>query len=215
MSHQPSSPGPSAPVDRRALVFAIGHEVANHLGGIRLQAHLIDEDLDSLGLATTSVEIDTLAGRAAPLLALLRPILMERPDPGRPVAWASLLAGLRQQLADEGTRGVRVEIESPRDPSCRGPELEGLFNLMMALVGASMARLTSRQKIRIWIEERESETVFVLEDDGVDEDLSVGTPLRGRPLVVAVARCLLAAQGGQVEILREADKTRIELIFAN
>ncbi len=106
MSHQPSSTGPSVQGDRRALVFAIGHEVANHLGGIRLQAHLIDEDLDALGLAKTSVEIDALAGRAAPLLALLRPILSERPDPSPPVAWASLLAGLRRQLDDEGTRGV-------------------------------------------------------------------------------------------------------------
>ncbi len=85
----------------------------------------------------------------------------------------------------------------------------------MALIAASLERLTPREAIRIWIEERESETVFVLEDDGKDEDLAVGTPLRGRPLVVAVARCLVAVQGGHVEILRDADKTRVELIFAN
>ena len=29
------------------LVFAIAHEIGNHLGGIRLQAHLLDEDLDA------------------------------------------------------------------------------------------------------------------------------------------------------------------------
>ena len=49
------------------LAFAIAHEVGNHLGGIRLQAHLVDEDLDVRELAEASILIDGLAGRSGPL----------------------------------------------------------------------------------------------------------------------------------------------------
>ena len=184
MSQKPSSPTPPMQDDRRELAYAIAHEVANHLGGIRLQAHLIDEDLDALGLASASIEIDATAGRAAPLLALLRPILSGKSVPGRPMAWVGLLAGLRRQLDDEGTRGIRVEIEPPADPTCSSSEMDGLFSLIRALVDASLEWLTPREAIRIWVEAREGETVLLLEDDGKHEDLSEGSPLRGRPLVV-------------------------------
>ena len=57
--------------DRRfALAFAIAHEIGNHLAGIRLEAHLLDEALGARGLAKASLAIDSLAGQAAPLLAL-------------------------------------------------------------------------------------------------------------------------------------------------
>ena len=54
---------------RTELAFAIAHEVGNHLGGIRLQAHLLDENLDVRALAEASILIDGLAGRSGPLLA--------------------------------------------------------------------------------------------------------------------------------------------------
>ena len=57
------------------LAFAIAHEVGNHLGGIRLQAHLLDDELDAREMAQASVLIDGLAGRSGPLLSLLRPLL--------------------------------------------------------------------------------------------------------------------------------------------
>ena len=37
------------------LVFAISHEVGNHLGGIRLQAHLLDEELGAREMAAAMI----------------------------------------------------------------------------------------------------------------------------------------------------------------
>ena len=38
----------------RELVFAIAHEVGNQLGGIRMQAHLLDEGLEARAVAAAS-----------------------------------------------------------------------------------------------------------------------------------------------------------------
>ena len=82
---------------RHAIVFAIAHELGNHLAGIRLEAHLLDEDLGVRGLAKASLAIESLAGQAGPLLTLLRPLL--GPDSSRPltVDWASLLESVKRK----------------------------------------------------------------------------------------------------------------------
>ena len=59
------------------LVFALCHEISNLVAAIRLQAHLLDEELDARGLAVSSLEIDDLSARCAALLALVRPVLNE------------------------------------------------------------------------------------------------------------------------------------------
>jgi len=82
------------------LAFAIAHEVGNHLGGIRLQAHLVDEDLDVRELAAASILIDGLAGRSGPLLALLRPLLSDDWKPAGNSTWAHILGRVQKQIED-------------------------------------------------------------------------------------------------------------------
>jgi nitrogen-specific signal transduction histidine kinase len=108
------------------LVFAIAHEVGNHLGAIRIQAHLLDEDLDPRSLAQSSVEIDGLAGRVGPMLALLRPLLSSDTPAASGVPWSGILATIKQHLEDEGTRGVSVEIEAPRESDPLAPSVDWL-----------------------------------------------------------------------------------------
>ena len=199
---------------QRELVFAIGHEIGNHLGAIRLQAHLLDEDLDRRALATASIEIDGLAGRAAPLLALLRPILASDPPIGAPTSWKNVLGPLSRQLGEDGTRGVRVDVRIPPAEGAReAPGADWLASLLIALVGATIADLPRRATLRLWLEARDVETALILEDDGADEDLSPEAPLRGRSLAVSIARWLVGGLGGRVDARRLADRTRVELVF--
>ena len=198
----------------QALVFAIAHEVANHLGAVRLQAHLLDDDLDSQSLARASVEIDGLAGRAGPLLALLRPLLSRGSPPAVPgAAWSSIVAGVKRHYEDEGTRGVDLEIEPPTEAHWLAPDVDWLHSLLIALIDSTLAGVPRRGCIRITVDAAVDQLSFRIEDDGPIEDLSLGAALRGRPLAVSLARELMLLVGGRVETGRDGDQTRIELTF--
>lgn len=205
---------------QHAVVFAIAHEIGNHLAAIRLQAHLLDEDLDLRALADASIEIDGLAGRAGPLLTLLRPILsptesiemrrMEGPH------WSALLGGLAREIEDEGTRGVRFEIELPTElRQQRAPGVDWLYPLLMALIGSTFAAVSRSGTIGVGLELRGSEMALIVEDDGAEEDLSEVAALRGRPLSVSIARRLVGGIGGRVDVFRIGHRTRVELVFPN
>ena len=196
-----------------ALVFAIAHEVGNHLGAVRIQAHLLDEDLDPRSLAQASVEIDGLAGRAGPMLALLRPLLSPDTRAASGAHWSGLLAAIRQHLEDEGTRGVSVEIEAPGDSDALAPGADWLHSLLIVLLDATFAMTPHGGTIRFGLDSRDGESILCLEDDGAEEDLSPAASLRGRPLAVALARELLPRLGGRVETRRAESTTRVELVF--
>jgi hypothetical protein len=200
---------------RHDLVCAIGHEIGNHLGAIRLQAHLLDDDLDTRALARASVEIDALAGRAGPLLALLRPILAEDlPPAGSNSTWAITLHRVARQLDDDGTRGVRFDVQvSPADGETPAPGYDWLHALLMALVEATIADLPNRGMTLLRLERGDDESALILEDDGPDGDLAESSSLRGRSLALAIARWLVGRAGGRVEANRIEARTRVEIIF--
>lgn len=204
---------------QHTLVFAMAHEIGNQLGAIRLQAHLLGlgDEQDPPALARTSIDIDSLASRAAPLLALLRPILSPptpiEPGPSGAVSWSSLLDGLRRQIEDEGTRGIQIEISAPSDPQTTAPAVDWLQPLLMSLVGSTLDTATRGETILLSLDPRAHEIALVIEDDCAEEDLSPEAALRGRPLSVSIARYLLGGCGGRVEVLRVEDRSRVELIF--
>lgn len=198
------------------LVYAIAHEVGNHLGAIRLQAHLLDDELDARALAEASILIDGLAGRSGPLLALLRPLLTEdwrRVGGGR---WDAVLGRVVQQLAAEGTRGVRLEIDGDLDTPTPPPDFDWLQTLLLALVGATLEPLASRgasASVQLVLTVAAREVRLDVLDDGAEEDLSTSAALRGRPLAVAIARTLVGRSGGRVETESRAGRTRVGLVF--
>lgn len=221
--------------DAIELVCAIGHEVGNHLGAIRLQAHFLDEDLDARALAKASVAIDTQAGRAAPLLGLIRPLLADADAEARledgsggsmgsrgaaaSIEWAAFLSQIRQHLADEGTRGVVVaflDVKPASDAApLESPSIEGFHNLVLALLSSTIERLEAGDVVEVGVEPRGEETAFALTDGGPEEDLSAEAGLRGRPLVLAIARRLLGTIGGRLETATRGGRTRVELILRN
>lgn len=200
-------------VSQNELVFAIAHEIGNHLGAIRLHAHLIAEDLDARSLARSSIEIEALAGRTGRLLALLRPILSPESRPARRVRWSGILAGLRRQLDDEGTRGITVVFDDALEVDLSAPAVDWLHALLMALLEATLAGIPVGHSIRLGFESHSDGIALIVEDDGIDEDLSSNAAMRGRPLAVAIARRLVAGLGGRLETVRTDETTRVVLIF--
>lgn len=196
------------------LVFAIAHEVGNHLGGIRLQAHLLDEELDARELAGASVLIDELAGRSGPLLALLRPLLADVwRDAGGAPRWSTVLGGLERQVRDEGTRGTAVIFAPSEGLDAKAPDHDWLHPLLIALVGATVAHVGRGGRIRVGFASTGDDDVLEIADDGPEENLDESAAARGRPLVVALAQELVGRLGGRVEAGREGAETRVRLHF--
>jgi K+-sensing histidine kinase KdpD len=198
------------------LVFSIAHEVGNHLGAIRLQAHLLDEDLSALELARASVLIDGLSATAGPLLALLRPLLTEEDvaASGRMIRWQQVLTGVVQQLLDDGTQGTELVLEPLADSSAIAPDVAWLHPLLVALVGATIAHAGASARVALKLEEQAGGAWCWILDDGEEEPLGADAASRGRALVVAIASCLLERAGGRVEAERVASQTRVGLFFA-
>lgn len=196
---------------RHELVLAVAHELGNHLGGIRLEAHLLCSDLGPRELARASVEIDSMAGRSGALLGLLRPLVVpgERSTAGP--SWLGVLDGARRELVDQGTRGVEVVFELTDDAACSAPPVAWLHHLLMAWLGSTLSQLQTREgqkgRIQVSFVPGQSESLIVFEDNAAEEDLSEGAPRRERPLALAIARTLLGELGGHVEASIERQGT--------
>lgn len=205
---------------RTELAFAIAHEVGNHLGGIRLQAHLLDENLDVRALAEASILIDGLAGRSGPLLALLRPLLSDDWKPAEKTTWAHILGRVQKQIEDEGTGGTRFAVElgesasgNPGADVDQMPDHEWLHPLLTALAEATIAHVGRRCFVTFRLVAGVSESTLWIEDNGEAEDVGAWAAARGRPLVVGIARNLVERIGGRVDANRTESETRIGLIF--
>ena len=198
------------------LAFAIAHEVGNHLGGIRLQAHLLDDELDAREMAEASVLIDGLAGRSGPLLALLRPLLSDDWRRTGGTTWSDVLARVVQQIEDEGTRGVRFRVGGALDAEAPAPDFDWVHSLLIALVESTIEHVADRgsqAEVRLELVEEEGGVRLDVFDSGAPEDLSVDAALRGRPLAVALARELIGRSGGRVDADSTDDGTRVALHF--
>jgi hypothetical protein len=207
---------------RHALVFAIAHEIGNHLAGIRLEAHLLDEDLGVSGLARSSVAIDAGASQAGALLGLLRPLLAptaRRSLGGTSGTCLATLEGVRRQLEEEGLAGHRVELEIRSEDAGRAPAFEGLHALLVLLVGLPETLATGLGPISLHIDRADGEIVIGCGLPGRALAYARATgaatvdprTLRGRELAVAVARVLVGDAGGAVAVDEEAGRSRIAM----
>lgn len=198
------------------LAFAIAHEVGNHLGGIRLQAHMLDDELGAREMAEASVLIDGLAGRSGTLLALLRPLLSDDWRRSGGDSWAGVLGRVVQQIEDEGTRGVRFEVTGVVETEVAAPDFDWVHPLLIVLVESTLAHVADRgadATVRLELVADGDGVRLDLVDDGEVEDLSPEAARRGRPLGVAIARELVGRSGGRVETETSEAGTRVGLYF--
>lgn len=207
---------------RHALVFAIAHEIGNHLAAIRLEANLLDEDHGAVALARSALAIDGLAGRAGPLLALLRPLLEPGTGGGRGIACARVLEGVKRQLDEEGTGGRGIELAIDARAGALPAAIEGLHALLIALVGPPDELPTDAGPIVLGAEAEARGLAIVCELPGqalageaaleaAAGAAGVGSSLRGHALALAMARALAAEVGGSVASEARGHRSRAVL----
>lgn len=208
---------PNRADDSTSLVFALCHEVSNLVAAVRLQAHLLDEDLDARGLAVASLEIDDLSARTGSLLALVRPVLSPAPDTIPPVGAGVIALGVERALSEYGGRGIDFVFDTePGLPEVKAePELFHYLLLCHAYGSMeAMESLETRGQIRIEVAARDKEVVFAIEDQAPEdaEHLSWwNASLRGRALESAVTHHILAKRSARFDVRRQDGRNRTEL----
>jgi hypothetical protein len=125
-----------------------------------------------------------------------------------------LRAGLAQHYEDEGTRGISLTIDSLTAPDGWAPNTDWLHGLVIALLDATLAALPKQGSIRLGLVATNGQISLVRADDGPEEDLSKEAALRGRPLVIALARALLVLVGGELKTSRVDGETCVEFVFS-
>jgi len=195
------------------LVFAMCHEIGNVVAAIRLQAHLIDEELDAKALALASVELDDLAARSSALLALVRPVLEETKSISLPMKGDAIVIALSRTLAEQGGRGAKLrwDSESGLPEVLADPEV--IHFLLVAQVFCALEAVAPGGSVRLCATEEGAELLLAVEDDGDLDEEQIdwrGQSLRGRSLACAVADHVLARQGGRFSLERRDGLTRAE-----
>ena len=198
------------------LVFSLCHEIGNLVGAVRLQAHLLDEDLGARELALASVELDDLGARCAALLTHMRPLLSAGDRTSVRIRPSQILESLSCLIEEHGGRGVKLVVEEcPELPELElDPEV--IRQLLVSFFYAAIEAAAPRGQVRVHAQRRAGGVAFVLEDDGeVGEDPRrwAEQMRRGRPLLCAVANRILEKRGGRLEVERDAKCTRIAFVL--
>jgi len=201
--------------DSANLVFAMCHEVSNLIAAVRLQAHLLDEDLDARGIAVASLEIDDLSARTVSLLALVRPVLSEPPAEIAPIGAGVIAAGFERALADFGGRGIEIGLEIEPDlPDVRA-EPEVFHYVLLSQAYGAMEAMNGNGALRINVSTGPKHVVFAIEDAAPEDEQHLEwwkASLRGRALECAMAHHILSRRQAQFSVRRSGDCNRTEIV---
>ena len=192
---------------------AIAHEVGNLLSAVRLQTHLLDEDLGPRELAVASVEIDALCARTGTWLAHVRPLLQEVAT-AVDVSPAVLLSSLQRTLEEQGGRGATLSVKAPAELPAVRVDPAVMHSLLLTLVYGAADAARPRGNVRVSaVAERECVVFRVEDDSSADEALEnwEKAACRGRPLACAVADHIARKLGGWLAVARENGCTRVAL----
>ena len=206
---------PPDPDESQQLIFDIFHEIGNLVAAIRLQAHLLDEDLGAVGLARASLEIEGLGARTTSLLSVARP-LMTGVSAGATCEPVEVLAGVEDLLLDVGLRGVELEVDVASDLPAVPIERNVLHPLLSSLAGDALEALGGKGTLGLSAS-RSAEFVEIRVIDSAAPDASLASwesdGRRGRGLAVSAAQRLLMPLGGHVAVDRSDDRTCISLFL--
>jgi signal transduction histidine kinase len=198
------------------LVYAVCHEIGNLVAAVRLQAHLLDEEMAPKELAVTSVEIDDLAARTSAMLALIRPLLSASPAEGAAVSPAQISAGISQALEDHGGRGMVLEVECDPDLPMIVTDPEVMHHLILTLVFGAVEAGEHKGQVTVRTTRSGDDVMFCIEDDADEAEQLLDWKdhmLRGRPLSCAIADFILRSRSGRLEVRREDGLTQVLLIL--
>lgn len=198
------------------LLFALCHEMGNLVGAIRLQTHLLDQEMSPRDLATARSEIDVLGARVSALLTLVRPVELggapgidaDGLDPDDALAVVEhgletlVLPGVDVAFAPSGARR-RLRVD-------RG----ALQALVTSFVHLAIEQVRPRGRVRVGVEHEDGRGAVVIEDDGQpDPSLAAwpDEPKRGRTLLCAVARRVVDAVDGDLSVDSSSSGSRIAI----
>jgi signal transduction histidine kinase len=190
------------------------HEVGNLLAATRLSAHLLGRGPSSSETVSVCGDIEELTAQAGALLAHVRPLLSEPELESPRVAPAAVLESVARSLGERAWEAVRVEVLRPGSLPDVEFDPDAIHHLLVTLVRAACESARPNGHVRVSAAPVRGGVVFSVEDDGripLEEDTGPGMPQRGRALTLAVARAILAASGGHLEVAHSARRTRIEV----
>lgn len=198
--------------DTHALVFAICHDVGNLLAAVRLQAHLLGDEVGPRALAQASVDVDDLSARAGALLAQIRPLLADAEDRRVDVPPVAVLAAVEATLLDEGLRGLSLEVQTQPSMPSVSLDADALKSMLVCQVYGALETTEAPGQIVLSCGQDGDELVFGVEDDAAADDLDTWrvSARRGRPLACAVAAKILARAGGRVALRPHGKRRTLE-----
>jgi len=186
----------------RELVFALAHEIANLLAGSRLEAGLLDASAGTRELREAAERISEISARAGSLLAMLRPLLAPEAVAAVPIDSLELLEGLRSGLDEASDSRVVIALKTAVEVPSVLLAPDTVHHLLLTAIWAGLEAAPAGGMLRVHCRGEGDRVAFVVEDDGAEIDLDPGGELRGRPLTLAVARAVLAAMAGRLEVTR-------------
>lgn len=202
--------------ERPELLFALCHEMGNLVGAIRLQTHLLDQEMTPRDLATARSEIDVLGARVSALLLLVRPI----EEAVSPWAGDGLDPDDVLRVVEHGLEPLilpEVEIEFAPSGATQSVRVDrnALQSLVTSFVHLAVEQVRSNGgRVRVAVERADGRTGVSIEDDGgLDASLDAwqGEPLRGRTLICAIADRILEGVGGAIDTTSSAAGSRVVL----
>ena len=197
------------------LLFALCHEMGNLVGAVRLQTHLIDQEMSPRDLVTARSEIDVLGARVSALLSLVRPSVGDLGrEHGLGVQSSDVLATVEHGLDTLIAPGVEIVFVPPSEDMRLEIDRVALQALVTSLVHLAVEQVRPEGRVRVGVESRDGQAALVVEDDGPEDPALVAWaegPFRGRPLVCAVAADLLARCGGELEVASSPQRSRVAI----
>jgi len=202
------------PLDHEML-FALCHEMGNLVGAIRLQTHLLDQEMRPRDLATARSEIDVLGARVSALLALVRPSVGDLGrDHALGVHSSDVLAAVEHGLETLLVPGVVLEFDSPGADALLRVDRTALQALISSFVHLAVEQVRPRGRVGVATRLHERDVDFAIEDDGPEDSTLTAWregPYRGRALLCALAHQMLSRCGGSLEVSSANGCSRVTL----
>jgi len=198
-----------SPPSADELVFALCHEMGNLLAAVRLEAALLDHAAGAEALGRASGRLAEVAARCGSLLALVRPLLAPAGVEAGTTEPRFLLDGLGRGLDASCDRRVAIDVGSAASlPAVPLPH-DLLHHLLLASIFAGLETSASpASPVRVAARASGSGIELLVDDGGPPDETCDAAP-RGRALVVALARRLLAPHGARIGVSHADGRSQV------